>query len=79
MAHGRKNMVLHLTPSLTGALVGVAKEIPDSTPAIEAGSQRRDCADAPNAPPNRFFIFDVAARLALPEREKMAHSADAPQ
>jgi hypothetical protein len=79
MAHGQKNMVPHLTTSLTGALVGVAKDILDSMPAIETGCQTPDCADDPNAPPNRFRIFGVVARLAMPDREKMAQSADAPQ
>lgn len=74
MAHGRKNMVPHLTPPLTGALAGAAKGILDSMPAIETG-----CADYPNAAPNRFCTFGVAARSAMPDREKIAQLVDAPQ
>ena len=79
MAHCQKNMVPHLTPSLASALVDVAKDILDSMPAIETGCQSPDCADDPNAPPNRYSNFGVAARLALSDREKMAQSVDATQ
>jgi hypothetical protein len=79
MVHRRKNMVPHLTISLTGALVGVAKDILDSMPAIETGCQTPDCAGDPNAPPNRFGTFCVAARPAMPDREKIAQSVDAAQ
>ena len=79
MAHCQKNMVPHLTPTLASALVDVAQDIFDSMPAIETGCQSPDCADDPNAPPNRFRIFGVVARLAMPDREKMAQSVDATQ